>query len=639
MDDPELEIQAQAMAEKALAALPEGARAAKIAKVKEGILKRLIAQAALATPPAPATAAPAEAVSSQGGATPAPPPGQPGQPPPPAGTPPPPPAPPEDGSGLPEKLPGIEVLGDEAWYADPTTRRSMREKVIAAHAAQKILVAAPATEIRRICPGPGRVLAAGGVLRLGGSTLGGFGEADINYAYRQLSRALHPDKNPDVPEAHDAFKRLAEASQELKEGLEQSRNVLKALCTTMGTAVTPEMLERPQEALFAEATRMLHAILALTSEGEVSGPAMSRSLAAFTISHTWVNCRPQLLLSEWFDQNRLLDHFGGPHLRTAYDCAPKRYRAQFLCALNRATLAEAKRNNDCIRGNWQSVMMQFPEMSLWRDLLEKVKVRVWTPDAPADAAPKKRSMWDDEDGSSRKNSSWAEIWRNRIRNVLPRGIDSFVSSSDKEVRLLCAAIWSDIAEWARGEGDAARPLSLFTAEATTSPEGAEVPPTDEWAFVPASDLLLVLAEGIVGITAEGLGAADAKPGHERITFAEAMEDKKPEEKKEKDDEKKSRRDEEERSRTRDRSRDRRRVQKDKDGKPMNDPDFNWEEVWRNRVSAGKHRSRRSPTPRGRGRRNSRSRERRRSRSRQRRPRVSRERQSARRNDSRSRSRG
>ena len=26
-------------------------------------------------------------------------------------------------------------------------------------------------------------------------------QADINYAYRQLSRALHPDKNPDIEEA------------------------------------------------------------------------------------------------------------------------------------------------------------------------------------------------------------------------------------------------------------------------------------------------------------------------------------------------------------------------------------------------------------------------------------------------------
>eukprot|EP00442_Polarella_glacialis_P042045 CAMPEP_0115113486 /NCGR_PEP_ID=MMETSP0227-20121206/41401_1 /TAXON_ID=89957 /ORGANISM="Polarella glacialis, Strain CCMP 1383" /LENGTH=55 /DNA_ID=CAMNT_0002513527 /DNA_START=62 /DNA_END=225 /DNA_ORIENTATION=+ len=52
--EEELEKQAQAMAEKALAALPEGARALKIGKVKEGILKRLKAQAAAASPVAPA---------------------------------------------------------------------------------------------------------------------------------------------------------------------------------------------------------------------------------------------------------------------------------------------------------------------------------------------------------------------------------------------------------------------------------------------------------------------------------------------------------------------------------------------------------------------------------------------------------
>eukprot|EP00913_Durusdinium_trenchii_P019629 g18453.t1 len=169
-------------------------------------------------------------------------------------------------------------------------------------------------------------------------------EADINYAYRQLSRALHPDKNPDIPEAHDAFKRLTDAAAELKEGLEEQRSVLRAICLVMGVVVTPEMTERPQEALFAEATRLLHAVLALTGEGEVPGPALSRSLVAFTASTSWTNCRPQVLLSEWFDSNRLLDLFGSASLRTAYDCAPRRYRAQFLCALNRTTMAEAKRS-------------------------------------------------------------------------------------------------------------------------------------------------------------------------------------------------------------------------------------------------------------------------------------------------------
>ncbi|CAE7599810.1 kidins220 [Symbiodinium sp. CCMP2592] len=408
--------------------------------------------------------------------------------------------------------------------------------------ALKILVAAPADEIKRICPGPGRILGAGAVLRLGGSVLGGYGEADINYAYRQLSRALHPDKNPDIEEAHDAFKRLTDASAELKEGLEEQRNLLRAICLTMGTAVTPEMLERPQEALFAEATRMLHAVLALTGEGEVPGPALTRSLASFTASTTWTNSRPQVLLAEWFDMNRLLDLFGTPPLRTAYDCAPKRYRAfrkhmlrQFLCAMNRATLAEAKRNNDCVRGNWQTVMMQYPEIGLWRDLREKIKLRVWTPEANEPGTKTRRgSMWDDEEG--KRTSTWATLWRDRIRNVLPRGIDSFVGAGDKEVRMMAAALWKDITEWAKGEGDCARHLNLFTAEPPANPdETAEAP--EEWAFVPAADIFLVVGEGIVGITAEGLGAADAKPGHDRMTYSEAMQDKKQKSKDDEDEDK------------------------------------------------------------------------------------------------------
>ncbi|CAJ1453217.1 unnamed protein product [Effrenium voratum] len=103
----------------------------------------------------------------------------------------------------------------------------------------------------------------------------------------------------------------------------------QAICLTMGVVVTPEMTERPQEALFAEANRMLHAVLGLTGEGEVPGPALSRSLAVFTAAAAWTNCRPQVLLSEWFDHTRLLDLFALFPMRTAYDCAPKRYRAHF----------------------------------------------------------------------------------------------------------------------------------------------------------------------------------------------------------------------------------------------------------------------------------------------------------------------
>ena len=68
---------------------------------------------------------------------------------------------------------------------------------------------------------------------------GGYGEPDIAYAYRQLSRALHPDKNREVPEAHDAFQRLSEAADELRQGLADQR---KARCPCVFATLTSHRL-------------------------------------------------------------------------------------------------------------------------------------------------------------------------------------------------------------------------------------------------------------------------------------------------------------------------------------------------------------------------------------------------------------
>lgn len=625
-DDAELDVQAQVMAEKALAALPEGVRAAKMPKVKEGILKRLKAQAAKAAPPQPAGAPPATAYYPGYDAQSAP-----------AmlggmGQPPPPPDPPPEGhpgaTVAVTKLEGVELCGDEAWFGDHGFRFGLREAVRAGHAEQKILVGPPADEIRRICPGAGRILGAGAVLRLGGATLGGYGEPDIAYAYRQLSRALHPDKNRDVPEAHDAFQRLAEAADELRAGLTEARGVLSSLCATMSMQTTPETMERPQEALFAEATRVLYAILGLSGEGQVPPTALNRGVAAFTASRTFGQCQAQVLLTEWYDQPRMIEFYAGTQIRTAYDCSKKKLRAQFLCALNRGTLAEAKRHNDCVRGNWQAVMMQFPEIGLWREFHDKLKVRVWSRSKEEKDADKKErgSMWDDDEGP--RPSLWAKKWRGRICAVLPRGMDLAAPFTDPDVRQMCAALWRDIAEWARTpECGCDRHLSLFTAEppAPGTPEG-ETP--NEWAFVPAADILLIVGESLVGITAEGV-FVENKPGHDRMSWADALEDKW--EKKEK---KRARNKEKDDDNDKDED-----DPKDKDGekksrrgdkeKPENDPNFDWEQVWRTRVAQNKHRRGGrggSPEP-SRGdkpRRRSRSRERRRSRSRGRRREPSKE---------------
>eukprot|EP00913_Durusdinium_trenchii_P019630 g18454.t1 len=91
---------------------------------------------------------------------------------------------------------------------------------------------------------------------------------------------------------------------------------------------------------------------------------------------------------------------------------------------------------------------------------------------------------------------------------------------------MVSALWQDISDWVQTEEQGPRFLSLFTAEPPQAPDGTEAPQVDQWAFIPASDLLLVVGEGIVGISAEGFGAADAKPGHERMSFDEAMAGKK-----------------------------------------------------------------------------------------------------------------
>ena len=193
----------------ALASLPAGARAAKLdsarrpqrsalnramrchagatlccLQVKAGILKRLQAGSVSRSPAAPAPAPP---------------------PPPPAPPPPSEPSPEREGSSATAGVEGVELFGDVPWFADSELRARLLEDVRQAHAAEKILVASPMEEIPRILPKSGQVLGAGAVLRLGGVHHGGYGESDINYAYRQLSRALHPDKNPGVEEAAIAF--------------------------------------------------------------------------------------------------------------------------------------------------------------------------------------------------------------------------------------------------------------------------------------------------------------------------------------------------------------------------------------------------------------------------------------------------
>ncbi|CAE7027036.1 unnamed protein product [Symbiodinium natans] len=637
----ELEKQAQEMAEKALpASLPEAARKAKLPAVKQKILERLKAQKVeQATKP----------LAKQGAAPPAPTAGVqvPGHIPPPPQPPAPPPPPSDVGVAI-VRLDGVEVCGDEPWFADAVIRRRLRESVADAHKEQKILVGLPSDEVVRICPEDGRVPFAGAVLRLGGAHLGGYGESDVAYAYRQLSRALHPDKNPDLGEkAQAAFHRLSEASEELRQGLQEQRHALKLIVGVMGGTATETMLERPQEALFAEASRLLCAVCGIVTEGEVSSVAQGRAHVKFErSSRMFYSCHMQTLMAEWFEKTHLLDLYASVPIRTAYDCAPKCFRAQFLCLLNRAAMAEAKRFNDCVRGSWPKIMQTFPEMSLWRELRQAILARVWDSsgepvEAPPEEVPteqgkrsrsksrrrsrsrsrrrhrddkksrrsshdeevddgrrhrddtnwyernpirsrgrgsmaereRKRDLaWEarwttsDEDGQRPAQAEesaelppmrdareviavhpttgwrackWARKWRSAMAAILPSGFDAAIPLTDTEVRKLGLLLWKDIVRWVQ-ETEANRFLGLFRADHQTSKtfgwDGKEMstsrgleplepgatPP--EWSFVPVTDLFLVVGEGLVGVTTEGIFAEKAK-GQKRTSLRDCYKPK------------------------------------------------------------------------------------------------------------------
>mmetsp|Transcript_49963 Transcript_49963/g.139982 ORF Transcript_49963/g.139982 Transcript_49963/m.139982 type:complete len:639 (-) Transcript_49963:3-1919(-) len=447
------------------------------------------------------------------------------------------------------KVDGVELCGDEPWFADSAARQRLRESVAEGHREQKIIVGPSVAEVSRICPTDGRIVGAGAVLRLGGAHIGGYGEPDIAYAYRQLSRALHPDKNPDVPGAAAAFQRLTVAADELRAALNEQRLVLHTIVAAMDGNATSDMLERPQEALFAESCRLLTAVCGLAGEGWVPEQAQKRIAQAFVQSGIFHRCIPDALLAAWFGGSQLLELFSGPSVRTAYDCAPKRMRAQFLCLLNRVLLAEAKRSDGCVRATWSGILEAFPELGMWRAFRERLQLRVWEPDPNSGL---KKSKWDDKGDEKERSRSrsrsrsgrerspdprkaiatnpetgepagrWALKWRTAMAVILPSGCDGAVNPSDPDVRKLAQAMWKDVVSWA---GDSEPGLRLFMADHQNLQRGlAPTAPPAQWCFIPMSDLLLTVGSGLVGFTAEGVFAANRR-GHERKSLAKCYKPK------------------------------------------------------------------------------------------------------------------
>ena len=152
-------------------------------------------------------------------------------------------------------------------------------------------------------------------------------------------------------------------------GLTEQRNTLQLLVALAGRSCTPEMLERPQEAIFAEATRVLYSVAVSAGEGHIDRQALARAAAS--------NSQKALhLANSWFQKPQLLEIYGQTPVRTAYDCAPKRYRAQFLCLINRLLLVDS-RHFGTLRQPWEQIFQNFPELQLWRDFREQLLVHLW----------------------------------------------------------------------------------------------------------------------------------------------------------------------------------------------------------------------------------------------------------------------
>eukprot|EP00913_Durusdinium_trenchii_P031939 g29913.t1 len=366
-------------------------------------------------------------------------------------------------------------------------RPEMRE----AHREQKILMASAAEEVSRIAGEGGfQRPSALAVLRLGGAQLGGYGEGDIAYSFRQLSRVLHPDKNPDLAQADQAFHRLSE---------EQRRLVIWFASAT-SQQVPDSVMERPQEPLFAEACRLLTVICGLAGEGLVTIVARGRALSLFT--STYQGCRAPELLGLWFDRPQLLEAMASPSMRIAYDCAAKRYRAQFLCLLSRA---EVKRTGALPRDGWKKIAETFPELVFHahlEDLREQIYQRCWM--VGADDPPGMAGIDRSRSPARALRSRWARKWRKAMAAILPSGEDTAAPAADPEVKKLAHVMWKDIVAVAEREPHGSGPKRALGALAAT-----------EWCFIPSSDIFLVVGEDLIGMTLEGL-FADNAPGQKRI---------------------------------------------------------------------------------------------------------------------------
>lgn len=363
----------------------------------------------------------------------------------------------------------------------------------------------PQEEVLRIWPDDGKPKPSpAAVLHLDG--IGSFGEAEISAAYKRMSRTVHPDKTGDVPGATEAFKCLKDSADELKKSLQVAREILQRLEFIMGFRATEdEQLQKPQAQLFAAALRFLMAVIGVSGEGKCT-PIIKQRAAATYEKASGSPGSSASIAKHWFESPSMLALYGSQTMRTAYDCAPKQYRAQFACALSRvAWLEEA--TGELMRDEWALVFGVFPEIPRWRLLESQLREKTWAgteddPTALGKEAGRSRSRSRSRRRKSRSRKSRSQRRKSRSRRRKSRSRSGRRSRSRKSSRSRSRRRRRSPSKKRPKEEPAAAPPKADPAVVAAS--------SARWAFLPAADILLAVGEGMIGATFEGLYVYDRR---------------------------------------------------------------------------------------------------------------------------------
>ena len=93
-------------------------------------------------------------------------------------------------------------------------------------------------------------------------------------------------------------------------------------------------------------------------------------------------------------------------------------------------------------------------------------------------------------------SPWFKRWRHRLWDNSPKGL-SPISWKDANLSGLCSTIWSEIAEHATRTGDKTVKEALAFFRDFESD-------TTRWLFIPGADILLIVGDGLLTLTALGI---------------------------------------------------------------------------------------------------------------------------------------